>query len=114
MRTLYKFDQEFPAKYEVCDRCQGEGRHTNPSIDGNGITGSEMQEILADDPDFLEDYMGGKYDVTCHVCHGNRVVLVVDEESCTPEQLSEYLEREKEEYEYQMEVAAERRYLYGY
>ena len=31
-----------PAKFEVCHRCQGTGTHTNPSIDGNGITASEI------------------------------------------------------------------------
>jgi hypothetical protein len=33
-----------PAKHEVCPRCDGTGSHTNPSIDGNGITASEMDE----------------------------------------------------------------------
>lgn len=66
------------SKYEVCPVCDGEGKHVNPAIDGNGITGSEMAEILADDPDFLDDYMEGMYDVVCRCCEGRRVVLIED------------------------------------
>lgn len=65
----------FPAKFEVCPRCRGEGKHTNPSIDGNGITASEMDEL---GDDFREDYMSGVYDITCSKCHGERVVAVAD------------------------------------
>ena len=46
----------------------------NPAIDGAGITASEMDDILHDDPDFLEDYVSGVYDVTCRACRGQRVV----------------------------------------
>ncbi len=74
---------ELPATYEVCDRCRGTGSHVNPNIDGNGITESEMYEL---GPDFREDYFAGVYDVTCEECKGLRVVLVIDEKSCNPEQ----------------------------
>ena len=66
------------SKYEVCPVCDGEGKTVNPSIDGNGITASEMDEILHDDPDFTDDYMGGVYDVVCRCCNGQRVVLIED------------------------------------
>lgn len=71
------FEVQLPAKYEVCDRCQGVGSHVNPSIDGNGITASEWAEWDIED---REHYMSGIYDVACHDCHGARVVLCVDEE----------------------------------
>jgi hypothetical protein len=64
-----------PSKFEVCDRCEGKGRHTNPNIDGNGITSSEMDEL---GPEFLEDYLSGVYDVACQVCGGERVVPAID------------------------------------
>ena len=64
-----------PAVYEVCGRCQGEGKHTNPSIDGNGITQEEFDE----DPDFRENYFSGVYDIECEECHGKRVVAELDE-----------------------------------
>ncbi len=66
------------SKYEVCPVCDGEGKVVNPSIDGSGITASEMDEILHDDPDFMDNYMGGLYDVTCSCCKGQRVVLIGD------------------------------------
>jgi hypothetical protein len=77
--TLYVGDEEvihqLPAKMAVCSRCNGEGTHTNPSIDGNGITASEMEEL---GDDFREDYMSGVYDVTCTTCKGRNVVAVPD------------------------------------
>jgi hypothetical protein len=66
---------EMPAKMEVCGRCQGTGKHTNPSIDGNGITQSEMEEL---GEDFREDYLSGVYDITCTECHGRNVVPAPD------------------------------------
>lgn len=66
-----------PSRYEVCDRCHGTGTHTNPAIDGNGITASEWAEWDGED---RENYMSGAYDVMCEDCKGLRVVLCVDEE----------------------------------
>jgi hypothetical protein len=71
-------DIEVPAKFEVCERCNGHGKHVNPSIDGNGITGSELAELQHEDPNFLDDYTQGVYDVTCYECKGKRVVLQPD------------------------------------
>lgn len=65
---------EFPAKYAVCDLCDGKGTHVNPSIDAHGISADEFDN----DPDFAEDYMRGRYDVQCYACNGLRVVPVVD------------------------------------
>jgi len=64
-----------PGNWGVCPRCQGKGEHSNPAIDGNGITSSEMAEL---GDDFLEDYMRGVYDVTCHECRGERLVWEID------------------------------------
>ena len=103
-----------PSENELCHRCGGDGVHTNPNIDGDGITESEMAEILHEDPDFLEDYQNGLYDITCQVCHGNKVIQVPDEQACSPEQL-EILQRwnvlqeeiasadEEDRYTYRME-----------
>lgn len=70
-------DKRIPAKYIVCPRCGGKGTHTNPNIDGNGLTQSDLDEA---GPEFLEDYMSGVYDITCVKCQGMRVVLVPDDE----------------------------------
>lgn len=58
-------------EFEVCERCRGFGEHTNPAIDGNGITRSEMEEL---GPDFFEDYMSGVYNIRCEECNGHRVI----------------------------------------
>jgi hypothetical protein len=93
-----------PAKFEVCHRCRGEGSHTNPSIDGNGITASEMDEL---GDDFREDYMRGVYDVTCSVCHGARVVAVPDRARWTAAQKRAYAKHEREEEQNDREYASE-------
>lgn len=66
-------ETELPGHYEVCPRCGGEGHHTNPSIDFNGL--SEDQES---DSEFMEDYFDGKYDITCTICKGKRVISMYD------------------------------------
>lgn len=81
-----------PAKYEVCYKCLGKGTHVNESIDGNGITSSEWDEICSEDDSFAEDYMSGIYDVSCTVCHGLRVELIVNEELLSTEQKEQYEE----------------------
>jgi len=70
---------ELPGKFEVCSRCQGHGTHCNPNIDGNGITSSEWAEW---DEESREMYLSGGYDVTCEACHGARVTLEIDRETC--------------------------------
>jgi len=66
---------EVPEKFAVCPRCEGKGTHTNPNIDGNGITSEEMHEL---GDEFREDYLKGVYDVRCERCKGLRVITVVD------------------------------------
>lgn len=72
---------ELPARFEVCDLCNGKGKHTNPSIDCCGLT----REDFAEDPDFAESYFAGHYDVTCNQCNGNRVSPVIDEDQIPKE-----------------------------
>ena len=80
----------FPAHYEVCSRCRGEGKHVNPSIDGHGISPEEF----AEDPDFEEAYFRGDYDVTCGECKGMRVVLVEDPDLFNAEQKANWAKLE--------------------
>lgn len=98
---------QLPAKNEVCDRCAGYGHHTNPSIDGNGITASEWAEWDYED---RESYMNGEYDVTCEECHGNRVVQVVDEDQCSEEQKNLFQQWAEQESERYASDAADRAY----
>jgi DnaJ-class molecular chaperone len=64
-------------KLEVCDRCEGHGEHTNPSIDGNGLTSMDIERLGGQE--FLEEYMNGVYNVPCERCNGARVIS--DEQS---------------------------------
>lgn len=76
-------DIKIPGHYEVCYTCEGRGSMVNPSIDSNGITQSEMEEL---GDDFREDYAAGHFDVTCSECKGARVVLEPNRDNLTPEQ----------------------------
>lgn len=66
---------ELPSRYEVCWLCDGKGSHTNPLIDGNGLTESDLQDW---DYEMWDDYRSGKYDVDCWACNGLRVQEVVN------------------------------------
>lgn len=86
MRNGKTLTLKFPAKYEVCSRCKGLGKHVNPNIDGNGLT----REDFDNDPDFEEAYFSGVYDVQCDCCKGLRVTLEFDEDRATPRQKTKY------------------------
>ena len=99
-----------PSMVAVCERCDGQGRHTNPSIDGNGITGSEMAEL---GHEFQADYFAGVYDVCCHECKGLRVVRVIDWElfevlmpELCDEHKTDLLEQQRWEWESAAEIRA--------
>lgn len=62
-----------PMRYEVCGLCRGRGETVNPSIDANGLTAEDFEDL-----DFREDYCSGAYNIPCAECHGLRVVPVVD------------------------------------
>ena len=80
---------EIPGKYIVCPRCEGRGSHTNPSIDGNGLSREDFDEM---GPQSEEDYFAGVYDVVCHECKGKKVIMIVDKNKATKEELKEYSE----------------------
>ena len=113
-KTLYDYDcasdeeheivHDFPATREKCDRCDGVGHHTNPAIDGNGLS-----EESVSDPEFMEDYMAGHYDVPCEVCQGEKIVLVIDREAADPAMLKLLDEAEQAEWECRAAEEAERR-----
>lgn len=84
----------FPAKYDVCPRCEGHGKHVNPNVDGNGIS----QEEFDADPDFRDNYFAGVYDVQCSFCKGERVVLTFDENRATARQRAKFARVEEQEY----------------
>ena len=64
---------ELSSHLVVCQRCEGKGVHDHPAF-SNGLRPEETE-----DPDFMEDYMRGTYDVPCEECGGLRVVAAPDE-----------------------------------
>lgn len=99
-------EHEFPARFEVCGDCEGEGTHLHPAIREHAYTSEEWS---GEDDDFREEYMrGGRgiYGVQCETCGGRRVVPVVDERRLTPEQkklfkLYEKQERQRDQDDYE-------------
>lgn len=79
-----------PCKWEVCSRCEGKGVHTNPAIDGHGITMEERDRDWTDEE--WEGYMGGMYDVRCYDCSGDRVVPMVDSNRLSDDQRMWFLQ----------------------
>lgn len=80
---------KLPTKKEVCPRCDGEGTHVNPAVDG--FTANDLDERYGPDADeFLEGYFRGDYDVRCEECRGENVVDVVNEEGLDPEILQDW------------------------
>jgi len=102
-------EHELPTRLEVCPRCEGTGTHTNPNIDGNGITSDEMAEL---GDDFLDDYLNGVYDVACERCGGRNVIPVVDEARCAAHLLAAYREIEQAETDYRALCRADARMEY--
>jgi hypothetical protein len=73
-----EIEVEIPATFEVCGRCEGHGTHLTPSMSGHVYTPADLMECF--DEEERREYFkpGGRYDVTCHGCGGNRVVAVPD------------------------------------
>lgn len=103
----------WPGKYVICERCRGTGQHTNPAIDGHGLSAEEMDEWSSPDWDFREEYMRGTYDIPCEEkCEGGKK-LVPDEDRLTPEQKQEWEDWLRDEAESRAIDRAEAR-AFGY
>jgi hypothetical protein len=77
MKENYEAENQFfRAHWEICSCCKGRGIITDPPGFGSGFTDDDF----ADDPDFVESYMQGTYDVPCDDCRGAGKVLVPDVE----------------------------------
>lgn len=97
----------FPAKHEVCPKCEGHGTHLTPSIGEHAYSAEEFYESFPEEEDRQEYFQrGGIYDVTCHQCKGKNVITVIDEEACTTVEQKEHL---KQYYNYLEEEARWRR-----
>lgn len=65
-----------PAKWTICDDCEGEGHHAKHLGD---MTQRDIDEGFHE---VYEDYMAGFYDRQCESCEGAGKVVVVDVEAC--------------------------------
>lgn len=103
---VYVEEVPLRTKREVCWRCHGNGTHTNPSIDGNGISGAEWAEW---DDDDREAYLTGAYDVVCQECNGRNVIDIVDLDALTDDQRVAWEAQIEDERSYRAMVASEQR-----
>jgi hypothetical protein len=94
-----------PTTKVVCPCCDGEGSYVNPSIDGNGLSRDDIDEMGGDE--FLADYVSGMYDVTCAECDGRNVVDDIDRDRATPEAIEFWDEWLQDEADYRALCAAE-------
>ena len=115
--TIYnnneQLELDFPAKHEVCRRCEGHGTHLNPSIGEHAYTPEEFHQEF--DEEGREEYFkhGGIYDVQCHTCKGKNVTLEIDEDNLNAEEkanLELYHKHLEEERYFQSECEAELRW----
>ena len=80
-------------EWEICDECGGDGQHTNRNIDGNGITQSELADMDFDDRvEFMDNYMSGRYDVSCEHCHDGKVKVYTEPADDAPDEVKEAYE----------------------
>lgn len=98
-------EQQIPARWAICGRCDGSGTHDHPAFE-NGITSDEM---LEHGEEFCEDYMRGAYDVRCTECDGSGKVLEGDLERLSEAEREAYEQQLEADADYAAECAAERR-----
>lgn len=108
--------EQLPAHYEVCRKCEGEGKHMTDSMREHAYSQEEFYEEFPTAEE-RERYFGGFYDVTCTLCKGKRVTLELDREAIEfsgDEELKGILKRYddqlEEDRQYEMMRAAERAY----
>lgn len=106
-----------PAKFEVCDRCEGHGTHLHEAIGSHAYSREEFRESFDDEEAGEYFKRGGRYDVPCSVCKGERVVAVVDEDEARRtlrgrRLLALYEAEQEREALYARERASELRYGY--
>lgn len=121
--TLFKFttytddgdeiECELPGKRIVCPGCDGHGTRLRDGMRGHAYTAEEFHESF--DEEQAEEYFrhGGRYDVTCAECQGERVIDDVDEAACVSDAdkstLALYHAKIDAEYRDRMEAEYERR-----
>jgi len=112
--TVYDNDgneHQIPAKWAICDVCNGDGFIANPAFDGMSTTEMIENWGYEETEEFLHEYTRGTmYQVKCdnEDCQGGKV-LVPDDTRCTNEQMEWYIRGEQELADMRAMEAAERR-----
>lgn len=102
-RTIEYGDTTYPAKWDICGACDGEGAS---SAYLGAFTSNDLHDL---GDEFIEDYFAGIYDRACEECGGTGKLLVPDESRLT-DKLREQLYRDRLAYrECRAIEAAERR-----
>lgn len=102
-------EHDLPARYVVCDDCEGHGTTLNENIRQHAYTAEEFRESF-DEEEAAEYFKrGGRYDVPCKTCKGARVVLDIDEDACGPESTAAYRKQQEEKAQADAEWAHEQR-----
>jgi len=99
-----------PAEWVVCHDCQGRGStylgwH---SREQPAFTEEDMHE---EGPDFMEDYISGRYDRQCPECKGRTTTLEISWDSLDEKDpmIKAYMDHLEQEDYYEAECEAERR-----
>ena len=100
---------ELPAKFEICDLCEGRGSVVNPSIDAGGISEDEFDA----DPEFRESYSSGAYNISCTKCGGRGRNPVVNYEKLSEEQKKEFDQYQHDKAEEARDAENDRRTMMG-
>lgn len=106
MATITIDEVEYPAIWQICDDCRGEGHNASHL---GAFTQSDREEMGDEWYDFQEAYMEGRYDQRCEPCNGTGKVLVPDEDRLTPTQHEAINLHYQEEAEYRAICEMERR-----
>lgn len=93
---------ELESVWAVCPVCRGEGSHVNPAIDAGGLS-----EEMMDEPEFMDGYASGVYDVPCNRCEGKRVVPSVNWDALTEYQRECYERQLRDEWDDEQERLSE-------
>jgi hypothetical protein len=85
----------------VCPVCRGRG--------SSSAYLGDVTEWLREDPDAVEDYVGGFYDRECDECHGLRVIDEPVEAGSDPADWARLMAWLRDAADHRREIAAERR-----
>src|SRR5262245_4664368 len=82
MGDVQELEVEFPATYEVCTDCRGEGRTLLDGLRGAAFTREDFDREFDDEAREAYFDSSSHYHRDCRTCGGKRVELQVDRGAC--------------------------------